>query len=151
MYVRTSVAGSPGARCGVPVDLDVTMGGSTVWSRVRSKAEQQVHDRLNRARSRLATTELHLCQPRQVQTSGEQQSGDSWAATAMRIQAYCPLAEPPVPGNQQRRSRWGSYHQCQTNFMQWRLPPGGNRTPFNEVTVRPLPANTLGLQTMEQS
>ena len=35
--------------------------------------------------------------------------------------------------------------------LQRHLPLGRNRTPLKGVTVRPLPANTLGLQTMEQS
>ena len=46
----------------------------------------------------------------------------------MQGQANCPLDEPPDPGEQLRRSRRGGYHQCQTNQVQWHLPPGGNRT-----------------------
>ena len=70
----------------------------------------------------------------------------------MQGQANCPLDEPPDPGEQQRRSRRGGYHQCLTNQVQWHLPPGGNRTLLESVTFRPLAANALGsgLQTMEQ-
>ena len=34
----------------------------------------------------------------------------------MQCQVNCPLDEPPDPGKQQRRSRQGSYCQCQTYF-----------------------------------
>ena len=99
-----------------------------------------------------------LDRTRQVQApaSGKQQRRYIYIAAgrlpryAYAGQANCLLDEPPDPGEQQRRSRRGGYHQCQMNQVQWHLPPGGNRTPLESVTVRPLPANTLGLQTMEQ-
>ena len=113
---------------------------------------QHVDDRLNRARSRLGgyKTPPYANRARSRRQANSSRGITGWP-TAMCMQANCPLDEPSVPGNQQRRSRRGSYRQCQINFMPWRLPPGGNRTPLKGVIVRPLPANTLGLQTMQSS
>ena len=166
----TSVAGSLGGwcfdlachnwrvHCG-GMSYHTVRGGATSPHRSNSR-----HGRGPGARQRQSqlgkwvATELRLnnCDNRvrsrrQLRQTQRRYSG--WVATAMHMQGQenCLLDEPPDPGKQQRRSRRGGYRQYQTNQVQWRLPLGGNRTPLKGVTVRPLHANTLGLQTIEQS
>ena len=58
---------------------------------------------------------------------------------------------PPDSGEQLRRSRSGGRLLPVPNELQWRLPPGGNRTLLEGVTLYLLLVNILGLQTVEQS
>ena len=89
-------------------------------------------------------------------TGKQQRRYSGWAATTLcvcgaRQTAHWMSRQIQANSRGDRDGACG-YHQCQTNQVQWHLPPGGNRTALESVTVRPLPANTLrsGLQTMEQ-
>ena len=120
---RQSVAGCPGARCGVPIDLDVTKGrahcGGAVISRGQrggalslQSLEQGKAGSRRQANSSgdLAARWLPLCACRARQTARSMSSARSRrTAQAERL----PLVQ---------------------DELQWRLPPSGNRTPLKGVT-----------------
>ena len=137
--VRPSVAGCPGARCGVPVDLDVTKGRAHCGGAVISRGQ--------RGGAILSPRSLE-------QTAGSRRQANSSGDIAARRlplcacqgQANCPLNER----YQIQANSTGGRLPLVQDKLQWRLPPSGNRMPLKGVTDGTLPANTLGLQTMEQ-
>ena len=164
MYVCTSIAGSPGAWHRVPSDLDVTKRGRTValsYHKVRGGASsprslKQPDPGTSRSDCGCVATELHLNNydnrtrsRRQVNSSGD----SDFVATAMRMQcqANCPFYELPDPARRTAEAIKTRWLPAPPDKLQWHLPPGGNRTALKAVTVRPLPVNTLGLQSIEQS
>ena len=89
-------------------------------------------------------------------TGKQQRRYSGWAATALcvcRARQTAHWMSRQIQANS-RGDRDGAATTSakRTKFSAWHLPPGGNRTPLESVTVRPSPANTLGsgLQTMEQ-
>ena len=119
---------------------------------VGSGAEQQVEEQTTavvRALGRLGGYKTPLEQPRQARCQVNSSGDSGWPATAMRLQGHAlnyVHVMLPDPGKQLRRSRQGS-----------RLPPRisvafatGRKQNIARRSDRHT-ANTLGLQTMEQS
>ena len=135
---RPSVAGCPGARRGVPVDLDVTKGRAHCGGAVISRGQRG-----------------GALSPRSLeQTDGSRHQANSSGDIAARRLPLCACqGQVNFPLNERRQiqaNSTGGRLPLVQDELQWRLPPSGNRTPLKGVTDGTLPANTLGLQTMEQ-
>ena len=143
MYVRCRKSGDAAS----PLTSHVTIGWCTVVAcQVRdgatsphcSNSQQGRVQTLGRGDRSWAATKLSLnnCDNR-ARSRRRRQANNSSDIVAGQPPRYahagpgnCPLDEPPYPGKQRRRSKQGGYRQCQTNQVQWCLPPGGKRMPL---------------------
>ena len=136
---RPSIAGCPGAWRGVPVDLDVTKGRAHCGGTVISRGQRG-----------------GAISPRSLEqrTAGSRRQANSSGDIAARRLPLCACSARQtarwMSGARSRRTAQAERLPLVQEELQWRLPPSRNRTPLKGVTDGTLPANTLGLQTMEQ-